>query len=242
MIIYLSFIFAFFTFIIPAPPTGKIIIERSIEFHDPNNTWAELQAHLEFTETRLGKDDKHTWVEIDNLRGNFCMMQEVKKMHVERHIKLDSCFYNIDEYEELTDKEFDEYKLNDKRSFFIRNYYMYLWDLPMKLNDAGTQIAEEAKRTKFDGKEAYEVKVTYDQSTGSDIWFFYFNPKNYAMIGYRFYHDLEKGDGEYILLTGSEIVLGLNIPKARSWYTHQDSTLLGTDILTSFSELKHAHY
>ncbi len=112
----------------------------------------------------------------------------------------------------------------------------------MKLTDNGTQVEEKAKLTKFDDKEAYEVKVTYDAKTGSDLWFFYFNPKNYALIGYRFYHDLEKGDGEYILLEGSELVFGLNIPKSRSWYTHKDSTLLGTDILTSFQELNHAHY
>ncbi len=242
MTLYFSFIFAFFTVAHPITPSGKSIIEQSIEFHDPNNKWGELQAHLEFTETRPSGDNRSIWIDIDNLRGNFCMMREVKKMHVERHMKADSCFYNIDEYEQLTDKEFEDYKLNDARSFFMRNYYLYLWGLPMKLTDSGTQITEEAKRSKFDGKEAYEVKVTYDAETGSDIWFFYFNPENYAMIGYRFYHNLEKGDGEYILLEGSELVLGLNIPKARSWYTHQDSTLLGTDILTSYSGLKHTHY
>lgn len=237
----ISFIFALLTIFSPDVPDGKTIIERSIEFHDPNNNWGDLQAKLEFTETRPGGDDRFTSIEIDNKRGNFCMVRVVKKMHVERHIKLDSCFYNIDEYEQLTDKEFDEYKLNDERTFFMRNYYLYLWGLPMKLTDPGTQIAEEAKLSKFDGKEAYEVKVTYDATTGSDIWFYYFDPSNYAMIGYRFYHDLEKGDGEYILLEGSELVFGLNIPKSRSWYTHKDSTLLGTDILTSFKGLSHTH-
>jgi len=242
MTLYISFIIAFFTVVNGNVPIGKKIIERSIEFHDPNNVWGDLQAHLEFIETRSGEEDRHIWIEIDNLRGNFCVMQEVKKMHVERHIKADSCFYNIGEYEQLTDNEFEEYKLNDTQSFFIRNYYLYLWGLPMKLNDEGTQIAEEARLTKFDGKEAYEVKVTYDKETGSDIWFFYFNPTNYAMIGYRFYHDLAKGDGEYILLGGNELVLGLSLPKSRSWYTHKGSTLLGTDILTSFSGPKHSHY
>ncbi len=241
MTIYLSFIFTFFTFIIPDAPTGKVIIERSIEFHDPNNNWVSLQAHLEFTESRPDGEDRHTSIEIDNIRGNFCLNREVKKMHVQRHIKLDSCFYNIDEYDQLTDKEFEQFKLNDERSFFMRNYYLYLWGLPMKLTDKGTRVEEKVKITKFDSKEAYEVKVTYDAKTGSDIWFFYFDPSNYAMIGYRFYHDLEKNDGEYILLEDSELVFGLNIPKSRSWYTHQDSTLLGTDILVSFDEIEHQH-
>jgi len=241
MFFYISFILLLFSTYSINPPSGQAIIKKSIEFHDPNSNWGDLQAHLEFAETRPGGDDRHTAIEIDNKRGNFCLNREVKKMHVQRHIKKDSCFYNIDEYEQLTDKEFEEYKLNDERTFFIRNYYLYLWGLPMKLTDSGTQVAKEAKLAKFDNKEAYEVKVTYEAEIGSDIWFFYFDPNNYAMIGYRFYHDLEKGDGEYILLKGSELVYGLNIPKARSWYTHKDSTLLGTDILTSFKGLSHAH-
>ncbi len=130
MYFILSFIFALTSIFSSSVPSGKSIIEKSIEFHDPNDNWSGLQAHLEFTETRPESDDRHTSIEIDNKRGNFCLNREVKKMHVQRHIKLDSCFYNIDEYEQLTDKEFEQYKLNDERSFFMRNYYLYLWGLP----------------------------------------------------------------------------------------------------------------
>jgi len=242
MFFNISFILILFSSFSINPPSGQVIIAKSIEFHDPNDNWNDLQAHLEFTETRPGGENRYTSIEIDNNRGNFCLNREVKKMQVQRHIKLDSCFYNIDEYEQLTDRESKQFKLNDEQSFFMRNYYLYLWGLPMKLIDNGTQVEEKAKLTRFDDKEAYEVKVTYNANTGSDTWFFYFNPENFAMIGYRFYHNLEKGDGEYIVLEGSEIVFGLNIPKARSWHTHKDSTLLGTDILTSFKGLDHSHY
>ncbi len=223
-------------------PSGKTIVANSIEFHDPNNNWQNLQAHLEFVESRPNGADRHTSIDIDNTRGNFCSNREVNKMHVQRHLKKDSCFYNIDEYEELTDSEIEKYKLNKKQSLFLRNYYLYLWGLPMKLNDDGTLIEESARLTKFDDKEAYEVKVLYNKETGSDVWFFYFNPENYAMIGYRFYHDVVKNDGEYILLKDSELVFGIQMPKSRSWYTHLDSTFLGTDILIAFDDLKHTHY
>ncbi len=222
--------------------TGAQVVANSIEFHDPENRWSSLQAHLEFTETRPNAANRYSSIDIDNVRGNFCLNREVKKMHVQRHIVQDSCFYNIDEYEQLTDKEFEEYKLTDKRSFFMRNYYLYLWGLPMKLTDAGTHIDNTVTKATFDNQQALEVRVWYDEATGSDIWYFYFNPENYAMIGYRFYHDETKGDGEYITLKDSELVFGINMPKERTWYTHQDSTLLGTDILSSFSELKHQHY
>lgn len=223
-------------------PSGKTIVAKSIEFHDPNNHWQSLQAHFDFVESRPNGEDRYGSIEIDNLRGNFCSNREVNKMHVQRHIILDSCFYNIDEYDELTDKEFEEYKLNEERSLSLRNYYLYLWGLPMKLNDAGTIIEEKTRRSKFDGKEAYEVKVLYDKKTGSDTWFFYFDPENFAMIGYRFYHDIKKNDGEYILLNDDELVFGIHIPKSRSWYTHKDSTFLGTDVLAEFDDITHLHY
>ena len=242
MILNISFIIALFAILPSEIPSGKSVIENSIQFHDPNNNWPKLQAQLDFVETRPGGDDRHTSIYLDNMRGNFCSMREVNKMHVQRHIKKDSCFYNIDEYEELTTDEIEEYKLSDKRSFFIRNYYLYLWGMPMKLRDEGTHIGESAKLTRFNDKDALEVKVWYDEKTGSDTWFFYFDPENFAMIGYRFYHDVSKNDGEYILLDESELVFGLQIPKSRSWYTHTDSTFLGTDILDSFDDLEHTHF
>ncbi len=242
MTLNFTFFFVVISLVNTEIPSGSTIVANSIEFHDPNSNWQNLQAHLKFVESRPKKQDRFTSIDIDNIRGNFCSTKEVKKMHVQRHIRKDSCFYNIDEYEELTDREIIEYKLNDNRSFTLRNYYLYLWGLPMKLNDKGTQIEERATLKTFGNKNAYEVKVTYNQSTGSDVWYFYFNPKNFEMVGYRFYHDESKNDGEYILLEDNEFVFGIQMPKSRSWYTHQDSTFLGTDVLVSFDDLKHAHF
>ena len=82
-----------------------------------------------------------------------------------------------------------------------------------------------------EAREVLALKVTYDAAVGEDIWYFYFNPETYAMVGYRFYHDEAANDGEYIVLEGMEIQNGLRIPKNRTWYTNADHTLLGTDYL-----------
>ena len=111
MILNISFIIALFAIIPSETPSGKTIIANSIQFHDPNNNWQNLQAQLDFIETRPNGDDRHTSIYIDNRRGNFCSMREAKKMHVHRHIKNDSCFYSIDEKEKLTESEMEEYKL-----------------------------------------------------------------------------------------------------------------------------------
>ena len=51
------------------------------------------------------------------------------------------------------------------------------------------------------------------------------------MIGYRFYHDESANDGEYILLEGETTDGTVRLPKSRTWYTHKDDRLLGTDVL-----------
>jgi len=68
---------------------------------------------------------------------------------------------------------------------------------------------------------------------GKDIWYFYFDKKTVALIGYRFYHDESKNDGEYITLDGEEIIQGIRIPKNRKWYYNKDDKFLGADFLIS---------
>ncbi|MDB4303987.1 DUF6503 family protein, partial [Desulfosarcina sp.] len=75
------------------------------------------------------------------------------------------------------------------------------------------------------------LKATYDETVGSDIWYFYFDPETYAIEVYQFFHDESKNDGEYILLTEKETISNIKIPKNRAWYTNKEDKLLGTDIL-----------
>ena len=51
------------------------------------------------------------------------------------------------------------------------------------------------------------------------------------MIGYRFFHDESKKDGEYISLYGEEIVQGIKIPKNRFWFYNKDDKFLVADLL-----------
>jgi len=115
----------------------------------------------------------------------------------------------------------------------LRNYYVYLWGLPMKLKDPGTIIHSEVQDTSFLEQPVYGVKVTYEESVGNDIWYFYFDKKNYALSGYRFYHHEADNDGEYISLQGEVEKDGFRLPQIRKWYTHKEGKYLGADILMS---------
>lgn len=62
------------------------------------------------------------------------------------------------------------------------------------------------------------LKATYNSTVGKDVWYFYINPKTYAMEVYQFYKTDDKGaiikdSGEYILLSEEEIINNIKMPK-----------------------------
>jgi hypothetical protein len=123
-----------------------------------------------------------------------------------------------------------------QKAFLYKNYYTYLYGLPMKLEDAGTNLSNKVEKKTFKGKEYLVLKVTYDEAVGSDVWYFYFNPETYALEIYQFFktdeNSKEKPDsGEYILLSEEAVVNGIKMPKIRAWYYNKDDKYLGTDTL-----------
>nr|WP_262709923.1 DUF6503 family protein [Allomuricauda onchidii] len=110
-------------------------------------------------------------------------------------------------------------------------HYTYLYGLPMKLKDPGTILSDKVQTKTFKGKEYLVLKVNYEGGVGDDVWYFYFDPKSYAMEVYQFYHAELENDGEYILLEGLEEINGILMPKTRLWYYNKDDKFLGTDIL-----------
>lgn len=220
--------------------TGAELIEASINFHDPKSKWNEAQLVMGFNDTRPGKAARSASLSLDNIAGVACVTREIEGKKVSWHIVNNDCSFEVDGKTSLTAEEIEKYNLTTERGLMMRNYYLYLWGLPMKLKDPGTIIDPVVEERQFNGRAAKVVKVTYDEKVGSDIWYFYFDPTSYEMFGYQFYHDEEKGDGEYITLSGIEEVGGMKIPKSRSWYTNPDSTLLGTDNLVH-TYVSHSH-
>jgi hypothetical protein len=137
--------------------------------------------------------------------------------------------------ENPSEEQINKFSLSCERANMYKNYYTYLYGLPMKLKDKGTIIHQKVTKTKFKGKDYLVLKATYKKEVGKDTWYFYFDPTTYAMKGYRFYHDESKNDGEYILLEDETVFENVRLPQKRTWYTHKEDKLLGTDILAELS-------
>ncbi len=213
------------------PTTAKQLLQQSINFHDPEGKWDKFAGTLTLQGERPDGTTKITQVLLNNSLSLFVMTRTQDSLTLEQGIKKEACFVKVNASEEVSDSLQKKYKLDCKRTKLMRDYYGYLYGLPMKLKDKGTQIEEEIKRVKFQGKDYLSIKVTYEAKVGKDTWYFYFNPTTYALEGYRFYHDESKNDGEYITLEGLETIQGIKIPKTRAWYVNKDDKFLGKDIL-----------
>lgn len=212
--------------------SAQEVVEKSIRYHDPQNTWQTGLFQISLQEERPGSSDRITQLKFDNRQSSFTLSQWRGEDHFFRHIDEKGCDNKWNGKTDFTEEERKQLRLDCSHTTSVRNYYLYLLGLPMKLKDQGTQIDPQAWLKDFYGKQLIEVKVTYSPEVGKDVWYFYFHPDTYALSGYRFYHDEQKNDGEYILLHDEATVGSLKLPKRREWYTHQDRLYLGKDEVT----------
>ena len=147
-------------------------------------------------------------------------------------IENDSCVIQFNGNENFSKSIKKEYRLDCDRAKFYRDYYTYLYGLPMKLRDTGTIIDPEVRIKKIDNITYWVLKVTYDKDVGNDIWYFFFDPKTFALKRYQFFHDESKNDGEYVLLDDEIVIHGIKMPKNRSWYYNSNQKFLAIDRLS----------
>jgi hypothetical protein len=197
--------------------SSEEILQRSIDYHDPKHAWPSFAYTLNFSESRPDGSVRKTTVVIDNSKGYFKLNRNNEEIS---GMILDSCFV-------------EKGDLTCDRAAMFRNYYTYLWGLPMKLHDKGTPLSDRVEDTQYLGESCYALTVTYEK----DTWTFYIRKSNFQMIAYQFIQDEATGKGEYILLAGELLINDMRIPKERSWYTLPDSSFLGTDILDDFTRI-----
>ena len=237
----MRFFLAIFCFLIVlvscnSPITSEELLNSAITFHDPNNLWPSFNGSLNVTMETPDQANRDSEI-IINLPDDYFYVKAVRDTSTTVfEVSKDKCKVEFNGRSEFTDEEIKTHRLSCERAQMYKDYYTYLYGLPMKLKDPGTNISEEVLYKTFKGKDYLVLKATYDADVGSDIWYFYFDPNTYAMEVYQFYRKDENGiqkddTGEYILLSDEVTINGIRMPKSRAWYYNKDDGYLGTDIL-----------
>ncbi len=226
------FLFLSFIFQLQAQNlTGKQLLKKAIQYHDPNDNWKTFKGTLLVTMKTPKNTDRNSEIKIDIPKESFYVKASRGENTTEYALNKNNCKIIFNGKENPSEKIKTKHQLNCNKANLYKNYYTYLYGLPMKLKDQGTIIHDKVTRKTFKGKEYLVLKATYNQKIGKDTWYFYFNPKTYAMEVYQFFKET-KNSGEYILLTGEEIINGIKMPKNRAWYYNKNDGYLGTDSLS----------
>ena len=212
--------------------TGKQLLKKAIQYHDPNRTWDSFKGALFVTMETPKSPKRVSEIKIDLPNQFFSVKAKSGKNVTEYIVEEDNIQMLFNGDKNLSDEVLKKNNLNKERATMYQNYYTYLYGLPMKLKDEGTIIHNKVERKTFKGKQYLVLKATYKKEVGKDTWYFYFNPKTFAMEVYQFFHDESKNDGEYILLTEEETIKGVKMPKNRAWFMNKEDTYLGTDVLS----------
>ena len=211
--------------------TGELLLNNAISYHDPNDNWSTFNSEFIVTMETPNSPNRKSKI-IINLPEDYFYVKAVRDtLTTVYEVKKDECIVTFNGETNFTEEIAKKNRLNCERANMYKNYYTYLYGLPMKLKDPGTHISDSITHKTFKGKEYLVLKATYDETVGNDIWYFYFDPETYAMEVYQFFHDEVKNDGEYIILTEEETINGIKMPKNRAWYTNKEDKLLGTDVL-----------
>ena len=211
--------------------TSTELLDRAIAFHDPNGIWNTFNGNFKVLMETPNSSDRLSTLSMNHSEQKFKLKVEKDNVSYSYIFDKDTCSTTLNGSEEISDEDRKKYRLTCERGKMMRNYYTYLYGLPMKLKDPGTILDPEVNTNTFKGKEYLVLKVNYDEEVGKDVWYFYFNPSTYAMEVYQFYHDESKNDGEYILLKELEEIQGIKMPKIRAWYYNNNDKYLGTDHL-----------
>ncbi|AUC86037.1 hypothetical protein CW731_12440 [Polaribacter sp. ALD11] len=212
--------------------TGNELLEKAIQFHDPNGNWETFKGELFVIMETPKNTPRKSRIRI-NLPEQYFFIKAVRDTIItEFAVHKGDCSLAVNGNTNPSDALKKKHNLSCERAKMYKNYYTYLYGLPMKLKDKGTIIHQKIAKKTFNGKEYLVLKVTYSKEVGKDTWYFYFNPKNYAMEVYQFFKDETKNDGEYILLSGLETINDVKMPKNRAWYFNKDNVYLGTDVLS----------
>ena len=196
--------------------SGIELLNRAIDYHDPTDSWTSFKGKLSITMKTPDGKERMSDIIINLPKEYFQVTSTKDGATIKQTLDKEECELMLNGNSAITDEDKNKHRLTCERANMYKNYYTYLYGLPMKLKDPGTIIDSRTEMKTFKGKEYLVLKATYEKEVGEDIWYFYFDPTTYAMEIYQFFHDESKNDGEYILLSGEEEVSGIKMPKTRA--------------------------
>jgi len=209
--------------------TGKDLIQRSIEYHDPNGKWIHFKSsiHIDASlwKSEETKEKITTELFFDNRNGVFKQYFLMNKIKLKGEVSNDTCYNQA--LTEIPEENATQYAkmLGCKGITLSKDYYSYLIGLPMKLLDAEAIVNDTIFERTYNEIKYDVVKVNYEPFDKNPSWYFYFNKNNHALELCKFTsrEDENKG-GEYIIYNQEKDIQGMKLRNQQVWL-HNNSGL-----------------
>ncbi len=153
-------------------------------------------------------------------------------MELDYRVEGDRWSATVDGSSDLSDVVRERMGLIREDGFFWRNYFGFLGGMPMCLRDPSVLLEPDAIEMTFEGRVVQALRASFEESTGTDTWTFYFEPGTAELIGCRFDRADPSRDGETLVFDEFVSVQGVRLPARRKWYMNADREFLGEDVLS----------
>jgi len=160
--------------------TGLQLLDKAIKYHDPSDNWTSFHGNLGITMSTPDGKKRVSDITINHPKEYFQVIAIKEGIEIAQTLNKGECELKLNGSTEISEEDKKTHRLTCERAHMYKNYYTYLYGLPMKLKDPGTIINPKTQRKTFKDKEYLVLKVTYEKEVGGDIWYFYFDPETYA--------------------------------------------------------------
>ena len=196
--------------------TAQKIVNNAIKFHDPNSSWSSLHANFHFQSCF-----KHNPFSPENLEVEINVPEnKFKYSNIERDF---AAVYRKDTCETISSVG------NCNNYSWTKNFYTYVWRLPMKLQDPGTAIDSVFSIEKLSNDNCYKIAVNYPNENFN----FYFKCSNFELHAFSFLKNDSSGHGEFVEMKGTFSFKEIKSPQKRTWKDIHTRDTLGTNTVTN---------
>ena len=136
---YFTFLFVLFFINCNAPEkeySGKELLEKSIQKHDPENQWSSAEFTLRIQEPRLSNPPRFSVVYMNNQNNAFKLLRSREDKVASYGINENGITTVLLDNQIVEDSTvIDRYMLQHRRVKSYQGFYQMLLGLPMSLND-----------------------------------------------------------------------------------------------------------
>lgn len=192
--------------------TSDDIVKNSIHFHDPEGNWSSFKGKFYFESIFSFNDSipEKLEVSIDVKENGF------QYHNLDRQVNIsfpdDSCIVHS--------------KLGNCDGYrWTKNFYTYVWGLPMKLHDPNTSISPQYQLDTIKTKPCYVINVFYT----AENFKFYIDQKSFQLRAFSFFKNDNSNHGEFIELEHIKEHHEIKFPKKKVWRDLISRELIGTN-------------